>query len=236
MYKENPKTKGSGVVCVIPQTGVCPVGCSDCFFQSGRSFLEPLENNLPNLIPTEDTKHRVVRVNDGNDSSNCFDVVRGSCAKYEDKFYNTSMIKCLDDFDAPFVLTVNPGEMTDKSFHILEKRYRGLMFVRFRLNAWNVDMFASCVRVYNEVEVPVVATIMAYYNDSIQNEHKDKYEYKKRTLNSYYVLKQTHLDDIMATYEKNPLVYVCGYKGTYSCSRCGNCVREYYNAMERLRL
>jgi hypothetical protein len=39
-YIENPKTKGSGIVCAIPQPGVCPIGCEDCFFQSGRSFLE----------------------------------------------------------------------------------------------------------------------------------------------------------------------------------------------------
>lgn len=46
-YIENPKTKGSGIVCAIPQTGVCPIGCEDCFFQSDRSFLEPLDENLP---------------------------------------------------------------------------------------------------------------------------------------------------------------------------------------------
>jgi len=48
-YKENPKTKGSGILCAIPQTGRCPMQCSDCFFQSGRSFLEPLDENLPNM-------------------------------------------------------------------------------------------------------------------------------------------------------------------------------------------
>jgi|GEM_PF-4975445 len=28
-YIENPKTKGSGIICCIPQTGVCPIGCPD---------------------------------------------------------------------------------------------------------------------------------------------------------------------------------------------------------------
>jgi len=37
-YKENPKTKGSGIVCAIPQKGICPNRCEDCFFQSGRSY------------------------------------------------------------------------------------------------------------------------------------------------------------------------------------------------------
>ena len=35
-YVENPKTKGSGILCCIPQKGRCPNNCSDCFFQSGR--------------------------------------------------------------------------------------------------------------------------------------------------------------------------------------------------------
>ncbi len=36
-YKENPKTKGSGIICAIPQKGICPSKCPDCFFQSVRS-------------------------------------------------------------------------------------------------------------------------------------------------------------------------------------------------------
>ena len=43
----NPKTKGSGILTCIPQTGICPNNCEDCFFQGGRSYLEPLSKNLP---------------------------------------------------------------------------------------------------------------------------------------------------------------------------------------------
>lgn len=43
----NPKCKGSGIITCIPQAGRCPNNCADCFFQSGRSYLEPLEENLP---------------------------------------------------------------------------------------------------------------------------------------------------------------------------------------------
>ena len=32
-YKYNPKTKGSGVITCIPQKGICPVKCEDCFFK-----------------------------------------------------------------------------------------------------------------------------------------------------------------------------------------------------------
>jgi len=69
-YIENPKTKGSGIICCIPQAGECPIHCDDCFFQSGRSYLEPLDVNLPNLPSKEESQGRVVRVNDGNDSNN----------------------------------------------------------------------------------------------------------------------------------------------------------------------
>ena len=70
VYKENPKTKNSGILCCIPQTGKCPQGCEDCFFQSGRSYLEPLDENLPNMPTIEEAKNRLIRVNaDGNDSN-----------------------------------------------------------------------------------------------------------------------------------------------------------------------
>jgi len=41
--------------------------------------------------------------------------------------------------------------------------------------------------------------------------------------------------EIEGFYDDNELVYTCGYKNSHSCSRCGNCVREYYNAKERMR-
>jgi hypothetical protein len=68
-YIENPKFKGSGILACIPQTGKCPNNCTDCFFQSGRSYLEPLEQNLPNMPPIELASTQVVRVNDGHDSN-----------------------------------------------------------------------------------------------------------------------------------------------------------------------
>ena len=106
-YIENPKTRGSGIVCVIPQTGHCPNECEDCFFQSGRSYLEPLDTNLPNMIPPEDVGDRIVRVNDGNDSNVNHSLVIESTKCYKHKFYNTAIPQL--DFDAPVVLTVNPG-------------------------------------------------------------------------------------------------------------------------------
>ena len=68
-YKHNPKLEGSNMIAAIPQTGKCPLGCSGCFFNSGRSFLEPLDENTPNMPSLEQSEGKIVRVNDGNDSS-----------------------------------------------------------------------------------------------------------------------------------------------------------------------
>ena len=115
MYIENPKTKGSGIICCIPQTGQCPQKCPDCFFQGGRSFLHPLEDNLPNMPDSKYAEDYIVRVNDGNDSNVDRENVIKSTKQYKRKFYNTSIPKDLEGFGDPVVLTVNPSKMTDKS-------------------------------------------------------------------------------------------------------------------------
>jgi hypothetical protein len=228
-YIENPKTKGSGIICAIPQTGECPVKCDDCFFQSGRSYLEPLADNLPNLPTLEESKGRVVRVNDGNDSNNQRDLVLGLTHQYEDKFYNTSMPIDLEGFKAPVVLTINPHKMTDVSFHKLKDIPKNLMFVRFRVNMWNLNLLEEAVSYYRE-HVPIVLTFMAYYTENIPEEYKDCYVWQKRILNSYNVLKPENASMVALHYRGLP-VYTCG-KG---CKDCGHCLREYYNTKERLR-
>ena len=90
-YVENPKTKGSGIICCISQEGECPMKCDDCFFQSGRSYLEPLKEHLPNMPTIAEAEGKVVRVNDGNDSSVNFDLVMKMTEVYPMRFYNTSI-------------------------------------------------------------------------------------------------------------------------------------------------
>lgn len=235
-YIENPKTKGSGVICCIPQTGTCPVKCSDCFFTEGRSYLQPLEDNLPNIPSAELSENRIVRMNDGNDSNHQRGLVESAAMKYKDFFFNTSQTKDIDKFPGPVVLTVNPGKMTDKIWWRIEPVPANLMFVRVRTNSWNIDSVVThAINYYTENRVPVVLTFMAYYNDEIPDKHKFCYEWKKRTLNSYWCMKREDAKEIEDMFDNNPLVYSCGYKGTYSCSRCGNCLREYYNAKERMK-
>ena len=237
MYKKNPKTDGSGVICCIPQRGKCPNNCPDCFFQSGRSFLKPLDENLPN-IPT-DVKGRIVRMNDGNDSNINQKLVMEVAKQFPMKFYNTSMNRDLDNFDAPFVLTVNPGEITDIDYHNLNYIPKNLMMVRARVNTWNLKLIDKIVKHYTKKEIPIILTFMAYFNESIPFWHRNKYVFRKRTLNSYWAITTKAWEKIMKRYKYNKYVYSCGKiegeKGDTKCKFCGNCLREYFSTMELIR-
>ncbi len=237
-YIENPKTKGSGILTCIPQKGTCPNKCEDCFFQSGRSYLEPLDTNLPNMPSVEQALNKVIRVNDGNDSNVNRKLVMESVAKYPMRFYNTAINKDLDLFDAPVVLTINPGKQTDKSWEKVDPTPHNLMFVRFRINTWNLSLADAAVDYYSNNEIPIILTFMAYYNLSIPESHQPNYIYRKRTLNSYWAITTKAWEDIMSRYKYNKRVYSCGKiegeLGVSGCRYCGNCLREYFATIERM--
>lgn len=236
-YKENPKTKGSGILCAIPQEGRCPMGCADCFFNSGRSFLEPLEENLPNMPDPQICRERVVRVNDGLDSNVQRDLVVQATDCYPLRFFNTSIPDL--DFPGPVVLTVNPGDMTDSEFHEVNPVPQNLMFVRVRVNTWNLlNVVFPAARFYTSREVPVVLTFMAYYQQEIPEDFQLDYTYRKRTTNSYWAITTDAWRRVMSAYRDNPWVHSCGKleggKGTTACRHCGNCLREFFATRERM--
>jgi len=238
MYLENPKTKGSGIVCCIPQTGTCPNKCEDCFFQSGRSYLEPLADNLPNM--PDDIAGRVVRVNDGNDSNVHREVVIASTDHIPMRFFNTAIPRDLAGFPGPVVLTLNPGNLTDSRWHLLSVPPINLMFVRYRVNTWNTWLADEAVRHYTGKGVPVVLTFMAYFDtaDHIPVDHREHYAIRKRTLNEYWAITNTAWRMVMDRFASNPLVHSCGMEGIpggSSCKNCGNCLREYFATVERMR-
>jgi len=236
-YIENPKSKGSGIVGAIPQSGRCPHNCKDCFFQSGRSYLEPLEENLPNLPDPKECAFRVVRVNDGNDSSVEIETVLNKTRPYNMKFYNTIIPTKLKQFKAPVVLTINPGNMTDASFHMIENPPKNLMYVRFRTNTWNVDLADQAVDYYSDREIPIVLTFMAYHDkDSIPPMMRGNYHYRDRTVNKYWAIDTEVWMKMMERYKYNRWVYSCGKEGiTSGCRWCGNCLREYFATIERMK-
>lgn len=246
-YIENPKTKGSGICCCIPQTGECPNHCEDCFFQSKRSYLEPLSENLPNMPSLEEVGDRIVRVNDGNDSNVRRDNVIIATAQYKQKFFNTAIAEHLLDFPAPVVLTLNPGAMTDSSFHVLvDPIPNNLMFVRFRSNTWNRTLCGKAVEYYTSRKVPVVLTFMAYHVNPRDRftpgcdrfTAENSYIYRKRTLNSYWAISTSAWLTTMEMFKFNNLVYSCGHIegecGNTGCKYCGNCLREYYSTIQRI--
>jgi hypothetical protein len=240
VYIHNPKTQGSGVICAIPQTGRCPNGCEDCFFQSGRSYLEPLDKNLPNMPSEKEAEGKIVRVNDGNDSNVNRDLVKSSVSgKYKDYFYNTAINKDIAGFNAPVVLTLNPGLLTDKDWHKVSPIPKNLMFVRIRTNTWNLKTVVKpAINYYTTNDIPVVLTFMAYYDEKpLMN---DDYIYRKRTMNSYYAITTAAWERIMGEFKYNKYVYSCGKvegeKGTTGCRYCGNCIREYYNTKDRMKI
>ncbi len=247
-WKYNPKTRGSGIITCIPQTGLCPNNCKDCFFQSGRSYLEPLVDNLPHIPSRELAAGRVVRVNDGHDSNIQRDVVEETVRTmgYRDYFFNTALPVDLVGFSGPVVLTVNPGfgpgnkDMTDSAWHKLEEPPANLMFVRARVNAWNACLVADIVDYYTSRNIPVMFTFMAYHDKkSIPFDWRYCYIYRKRTTNPYWAITTEAWSTEMSRYRYHHLVYSCGKVegeiGSKGCVRCGNCLREYYAAKERLR-
>lgn len=240
MYIENPKTKGSGIVTAIPQKGLCPNRCEDCFFQSGRSYLEPLKENLPN-IPVR-TEGRVVRVNDGNDSNVQRETVENVVRVngWRDYFYNTAIPQRLEEFDAPVVLTVNPGKKTESGAYLLKDPPKNLMFVRFRTNTFNLRLADFVIKHYSAREVPIVLTFMAYFNMPVWfRADQPDYVFRKRTLNSYWAITTEAWEQVMKRYRLNCWVHSCGKiegeSGTTACRHCGNCLREYFATRERMR-
>lgn len=238
MYIENPKFKGSGILGAIPQTGRCPNNCEDCFFQSGRSYLEPFDENLPNMPTLEMAEGRIVRVNDGNDSNAEREKAIEATKDYKFKFYNTSINKDIDKFPGPVVLTLNPGGITDTDWHIVNPIPVNLMFVRVRTHMGNLALVDWVVGYYTNLKVPVVLTFMAYYNQDVREGYEQYYVYRKRTTNSYYAITTDAWREVMERYRDNPYVYSCGKiegeRGMTGCARCGNCVREFFVTRERM--
>jgi len=239
-YIENPKTKGSGIQCCIPQTGTCPNNCADCFFQSGRSYLEPLGENLPNMPFRAD---RVIRVNDGNDSNVGREGVISATNCYPMRFFNTAIPKDIGGFPDPVILTLNPGRMTDSKWHCLDPIPANLMAVRIRTNMWNLESVVDpAVAYYGGRDVPIFLTFMAYFIDSAKDGFQQYYCHRKRTMNSYSAITTAAWESVMARYKYNKWVYSCGrLEGEKSielkasgCRYCGNCLREYFATKERM--
>jgi len=241
-YRENPKTKGSEIICCIPQSGKCPIGCRGCFFNSAGSYLDPVSENLPNMPTLREVGRRIVRVNDGHDSNYQYRKVIDETKQYPRKFYNTSIPHLY--FPAPVVLTINPGGDTDRKWEKIEDPPKNLMAVRFRANLWNVPMLREAIDHYGSRKVPILITVMTYGDVSDINESFESfYDYKKHVLNSYYCLSRVGLDLLWGCVVPDPplsdYVDLCGnaelWGEKYSCADCRNCEKLYWKAIGGIR-
>ena len=203
--------------------------------------------------------NKIVRVNDGNDSFFLTEKqIQSIILEYRNCFFNTSIPKDLDKYHTwsyglmfeagainnydihPVVLTVNPGEMTDTDFHAVDPIPPNLMFVRARVNTWNLKLIDQIVEYYSSREVPIILTFMAYHTEHIDKLklERNSYIYRKRTMNSYYAITTEEFHRIMDRYKDNKWVHSCGKiegeLGDTHCRFCGNCLREYYATTERL--
>lgn len=245
MYIENPKTKGSQIICCVPQRGRCTINCSDCFYQpnketgESRGYLGPHFEHSPNIPPLALTKNRIVRINDVNDSNNKRDLVISTAQQFLDKFFNTSIPHELEGFVYPVVLTTNPGSAEDTAlrYHQIYPVPKNLMFVRARVNSWNLPLIDQIVNHYSGYQVPVVLTFMAYYETPIPPTHGAFYKVRPRTTNSYWVINPEVWDMVVERYRSNPYVFTCGADATkFACADCRNCENLYIKKIRELGL
>lgn len=220
MLYPNPKLVGSKIVDCVPVPGQCPLHCPDCFFNREGAWYAPMDEAI---MPTaEEAKGRIVRVNSGGDSNVRKRDVIALTQCYEDKFYNTSIADM--DFPAQVVFTCN-GRDIDDHFYKLDD-VSNVMFVRVKVNSWNLTLVDEAVRYYTSREIPVVLTFMRYYTESLVKRKAD-YDWRKHILNSYWVLNDTIWREIWRRYRENALVFSCSSPRSSLCKDCHNCYNLY---------
>ncbi len=216
---ENPKLKGSNIIDAIPQTGECPLGCAECFYNGGRFYRTQDKPLLPII---EEAANKIVRVNSGDDSNINRQAVIKATVQYPHKFYNTSLPNF--DFPAPVVFTCN-----GRSLILVKKGLENLMFVRVRTSIFDLDTVDKAVQHYAvKHKIPVVLTFMRYYSEeSIPKEYRQYFEHKQHVLNSYYCHTiEAHLQ--VLTRYKGLGVRMCGTPVSSFCVDCRNCELLYW--------
>lgn len=221
----NPKLAGSNIVDAIPQTGECPVGCAECFYNGGR-FYRPLDTPL---MPTaEEAEGKIVRVNTGHDSNIRRKSVIAATECFRHKFFNTALPKF--NFPGPVVFTCN-----SRKLKLVENPPKNLMFVRVRVSTANLAEADKAVQHYwVKFGIPVVMTFMRYYDEANVPNQTD-YEFRKSILNIYWMAKVETVLGIMSRWSKtNPPVRgvrMCGTPYSSFCGDCRNCEFLYWDCL-----
>jgi hypothetical protein len=229
--KRNPKQEGSALFDCIPQSGNCPIGCNQCFFNRKGAFycetpLVPSVEEIEKVCEEEWINDPIVRMNCGHDSNIERDKVIEASKEYEDVFFNTSQPNL--NFPGPVVYTANSSE--EEKATLLTDIPKNLMFVRLRVSATNLPFISEAAGHYTAYQIPVVLTFMAYY-EKIPEHVRDSYEWKIRHINSYWCPKETFVKRVMNWFSHNWLVVLCGPRW---CRDCRNCETYYWQTKRRL--
>tara|TARA_Y100000310_G_C20563218_1_gene754122 strand:- start:11 stop:733 length:723 start_codon:yes stop_codon:yes gene_type:complete len=225
----NPKIRNTNMITARPQGDDCPLECSECFYNSDNYYEDKSTASMPSV---EESKEKIVKVNDGHDSNIDSDRVISTTSRYKDKFYNTSIGTLF--FKKPTILTIN-GKDTDETY-IETRDIRGdlntLMAIRFRVNLWNIGLCEDAINTYrgDGIGAPFLLTDMRYNNiASIPKEFRKWYEYKEHISNSYYSLNKKGLDILFTYLMRYFNVYWCGNPFTKStlCEDCFLCEHFY---------
>lgn len=171
----NPKMEGSNCVDCRVQTGPCPIGCNQCFYnRDGAFYCDINKPQIPDPFTFNEGGY-IVRMNSGHDSNLHRDQVIAQAEKYDKVFFNTSMPNL--DFPGPVVFTANGKEEEPAWCPIVNRRgktnrlppkqeefFDRLMFVRLRVSPTNLELIEHAVAAWTAADVPVVLTFMAYYD------------------------------------------------------------------------
>jgi hypothetical protein len=250
----NPKQEGSNLWDCIPQKGPCPMNCSQCFYNRPGAFYAGMEP----LVPTpEEVGDDIVRMNCGHDSNLEKELVIETAKKYKHFFFNTSIPKF--DFPGPVVFTANPKE--DKAALLPSYKdgwnFDNLMFVRLRVSPTNLHFIENAVKSWTERQIPVVLTLMSYYDQTPPDcERVDElsccrqihagwnsfsreviYTWRVRHVNSYWCPTKEFMNYILDRMKQigGRLVTICGTPDSNYCRDCRNCEHFYFLTLRHLQ-
>ena len=233
----NAKLAGSNIVDFIPQSGACPLGCPDCYYNLGVSENAEWIKAANHLSP-QDTANKIVRVNSGHDSNLCRDdtlilASPNSAVAFKHAFFNTSLPRF--DFPRPVVFTANPGWMKWQ-FHepATHWKWDNLMFVRFLVPDLTIETrirLALAAKPYLARDLFIVLTFMRY-----TERPKKNYGYTQMNHFTHYWWAATlpsrrcFLNDMLRdepTFQGR--LGVCGgLDGDERCAACGICESTYW--------
>lgn len=225
----NPKQEGSNVYDCKPQTGPCPIGCNQCFYNRDGAFYVDIHE--PHMPTVEEVGNGIMRVNSGHDSNIEREKVIDETEKYEKRFFNTSIPKF--DFPAPVVWTANPKEEEPVPEVDIPDN---VMFIRLRVSSTNWKHIKYAIEAYCDL-VPIVLTFMAYYDK--EPECATNYVWKKRHLNSYWCPTREFMKMTVNKAKEIAIggrnIVLCSDLDAYQCEDCRNCETYYYQTIKHMK-